>query len=492
MAPEANALSIELRGLTFLQIRQKPPQVKKEKAIPAFSEFFPGLTDARIRVRCPFPKTANSMRYLIDLAYILALLGYSPKIVYRMLKEKRYRSGWDQRLGKIWRRLPERPCLWIHAVSVGEVNAARTLIDELLRQMPDYEIVLTSTTDTGLQRARSLYEKTLTVSYFPFDFSWIMKRAFERIRPRAILLMELEVWPNLTALAFEQKIPVIVVNGRLSDKSFPRYLKIRPFVRRTFSRLAMVLAQTEEYARRFMELGCPPERVRITSSLKYDTARTEPDAPAVQKLAEQLHLGKEPLWVVGGTGPGEEQIALEIFSRLKKEPSFESLRMAVIPRKPERFEEVAELIRRSGFPWVRYSRLKEQNAAAEGKPDIILGDTMGDLNNFYALASVVFVGRTLVPLGGSDMMESAALGKCTLFGPHTFNFKQTVQELLAGQGAIEVADKEQLFEMTRKCLLDRDFARRIAENGQNIILRSKGATQKTLQALREVLSGGCA
>jgi 3-deoxy-D-manno-octulosonic-acid transferase len=250
-----------------------------------------------------------------------------------------------------------------------------------------------------------------------------------------------------------------------------------------------VLAQTEEYARRFIALGCPAERVRITSSLKYDTARTEPDGPGVQKLSEQLHLGREPLWVVGGTGPGEEAIALDIFSRLKKEPALETLRMAVIPRKPERFEEVAELIRQSGFPWVRYSRLKQENIAAEGKPDIILGDTMGDLNKFYALASVVFVGRTLVPMGGSDMMEPAALGKCTLFGPYTFNFKQTVQELLAGQGAIEVPDKEQLFEMTRKCLLDKDFARQIAENGRAIILRNKGATQKTLQAVREVLSG---
>jgi 3-deoxy-D-manno-octulosonic-acid transferase len=429
------------------------------------------------------------MRYLIDFIYGIALLAYSPKIVYRIFRENRYKSGWDQRLGKIVRRNPQRPCVWIHAVSVGEVNAARTLIDELGRQMPEYEIVLTSTTDTGLARARSLYEKTLTVSYFPFDFSWIMNRAFRCIQPKAILLMELEVWPNLTRIAFERQIPVIVVNGRLSDKSFPRYLKIRPFVRRTFRRLTLVLAQTEEYARRFIALGCPAERVRITSSLKYDTARTEPDGPGVQKLSEQLHLGREPLWVVGGTGPGEEAIALDIFSRLKKEPALETLRMAVIPRKPERFEEVAELIRQSGFPWVRYSRLKQENIAAEGKPDIILGDTMGDLNKFYALASVVFVGRTLVPMGGSDMMEPAALGKCTLFGPYTFNFKQTVQELLAGQGAIEVPDKEQLFEMTRKCLLDKDFARQIAENGRAIILRNKGATQKTLQAVREVLSG---
>lgn len=430
------------------------------------------------------------MRYLIDLTYLIALLAYSPKIVYRIFRENRYKSGWSQRLGKIIRRDPQRPCLWIHAVSVGEVNAARTLIDALLADMPEYELVLTSTTDTGLDRARSLYGKTLTVSFFPFDFSWIMKRAMGCIQPKAILLMELEVWPNLTRLAFERNIPVLVINGRLSDKSFPRYLKIRPLVRGTFGRLRMVLAQTEEYARRFIALGCPPERVRITSSLKYDTARTEADGPAVQRLSEQIHLGREPLWVVGGTGPGEEQIALEVFGRLKKEPALASLRMAIIPRKPERFEEVSDLIAQSGFCWVRYSRLKEANTAAEGQPDIILGDTMGDLNKFYAIATVVFVGRTLVPMGGSDMMEPAALGKCTLFGPHTFNFKQTVQELLADQGALEVSNADDLFEMTRKCLLEADFARQIAENGRRIILRNKGATQKTLQAVREVLSGG--
>ncbi|HOT72112.1 MAG TPA: 3-deoxy-D-manno-octulosonic acid transferase [Anaerohalosphaeraceae bacterium] len=428
------------------------------------------------------------MRYLIDFAYIIAMLGYSPKIVYRFFRENRYKSGWSQRLGKIRRRDPERPCLWLHAVSVGEVNAARTLIDELRRQMPEYEIVLTSTTDTGLERARSLYEQTLTVSYFPFDFSWSMSRAFEQIRPDAILLMELEVWPNLARFAFQRNIPVIVVNGRLSDKSFPRYRKIRRLVQPMFSRLALVLAQTEEYAKRFMELGCPAQRVRVVSSLKYDTARTEADSPAVQRLAEQIHLESEPLWVAGGTGPQEEQIVLEVFSRLKKEPPLKDLRLAVIPRKPERFDEAAALIEQSPFSWVRYSRLKEQNTTADAKPEIILGDTMGDLNKFYALASVVFVGRTLTPLGGSDMMEPAALGKCTLFGPYTFNFKQTVQELLAGQGAIEVADKEQLFEMTRTCLLESGFARQIAENGRRIILRNKGATQKTIEAVREVLA----
>lgn len=428
------------------------------------------------------------MRYLLNLLYGVAILLYSPKILFRMLHQDRYRAGWDQRLGRIERRCPEKPCIWLHAVSVGEVNATRTLIERLTEQLPGYEIVISSTTDTGLARARALYGTDYAVFYFPFDLSWVMARAFRRLRPSVILLMELEVWPNLTAMAHTRNIPVVVINGRLSDKSFPKYRKVRRLVSRMFRKVSLVLAQTDEYAQRFIDLGCEPDKVIVSSSLKYDTAQTDGAVEGADRLAAQINLGSGRLWVAGGTGPGEEKMVLDAFAKLKQQPGLDDLRLAIVPRKPERFEEVAGLIDAAGFGYVRYSALKANDSTVTGRPTVILGDTMGDLKKFYALATVVFVGRSLVPMGGSDMMEPTALGKCTLFGPHTFNFRQTVEVLLAGDGAIEVADEAALYEQTLRCLKNTEDARRIAANGQRVIRQNQGATQKTVDAVAKLIA----
>ncbi|MEN8126172.1 MAG: 3-deoxy-D-manno-octulosonic acid transferase [Planctomycetota bacterium] len=426
------------------------------------------------------------MQILMNMLYGIALALYSPKVLYRRLFQDRYRGGWGQRRGFIDRKT-DKPCIWIHAVSVGEVNAARTLIAQMAQQMPEYEIVLSSTTDTGLTRAKALYDADYSVFYFPFDFSWIMKRAFARLNPAMILLMELEVWPNMASIAQEKNIPIVVVNGRLSDRSFPKYQKIRGITRAMFRKVSLVLAQTEEYAERFIDLGCDKNKVLVTSSLKYDTAQTDGAVEGADRLAEQIHLTKEPLWVAGGTGPGEEKLILNAFAKLKQQDGLEDLRLAIVPRKPERFDEVAVLIDEAGFGFVRYSTLKENDSITTGKPAVILGDTIGDLKKFYALATVVFVGRTLTPMGGSDMMEPTALGKCTLFGPHTFNFKQTVEVLLAEHGAIEAADEADLFDKTLQCLINPDFANRVGSQGQTIIRQNQGATQKTLDAIQRLL-----
>jgi 3-deoxy-D-manno-octulosonic-acid transferase len=428
------------------------------------------------------------MRYLIDTAYLLALVLLSPKIVYRAVKQNRYRTGWSERFGKVTRKYPSKKCIWIHAVSVGEVNAAKTLIDGFNEELGDYEVVISATTDTGYARAKIVYGDKLSVFYYPADISWIVKRAFKRLRPDVCLLMELEVWPNFAAIAEEMDIPVVVVNGRLSDKSFPRYKLIKPATKWMFGKISMILAQTEEYAQRFRELGCPADKVKVTNSLKYDTAQVAGTVEGADRLKEQIDLGDEMLWVAGGTGPGEEAIVLDVFKKLKGQDGLADLRMAIIPRKPERFNEVAELIKASGFSSVRYSKLKENDIAASDKPDVILGDTMGDLKKFYSLATTVFVGRTMVAMGGSDMMEPAALGKFTSFGPHTFNFKQTVDALLKGEGAIEVKNSDELLEKTGKALCDKEYAETIAAKGQEIIKQNQGATARTIEEVRQIVS----
>lgn len=426
------------------------------------------------------------MKILFDTFYLAALIAISPKIVYRMMRQNRYRAGWRERLGKI-DRLTDKKCIWIHAVSVGEVNATRLLVEGLCKLDGDYEIVISATTDTGYQRAKAIYKDNVKVFYFPLDISPVMRKAFDNIKPDICLSMELEVWPNLTLIANERNIPVVVVNGRLSDRSFPRYKLIKPVTRWMFSKVSLFLAQTEEYADRFRYLGCDGEQVIVTNSLKYDTAEIADTVEGANIVAEKINLGDERLLVMGGTGPGEEQIAMDVFKKLKAQEQFSDLRIVIVPRKPERFDEVASLIEASGFSSVRYSELKESYANADGKPAVILGDTMGDLKKFYSLASVVFVGRTLTPMGGSDMMESAALGKCTVFGPHTFNFKQTVKALLDGDGAIEVKDAGDLYETISKCLTDRSYAESVSNNGREVIRQNQGATQKTIDAIANLL-----
>jgi len=487
------------------------------------------------------------MGFLLDVVYFLAGLAVSPIVLYRMIRHGRYRQGWGQRSGRVARRQPDRKCIWLHAVSVGEVNAAQTLVAQIEKQLPGFEIVISTTTDTGYARADKLFGSQRSVFYFPLDLSWVMRRAFHRLCPAVCLLMELEVWPNFVFTAYERGVPVVVVNGRISDRSFARYHRIKGVTRMFFGKLDRVLAQTQEYADRFRELGCPPERVLVTNSLKYDTAQVADRVEGADTLAQQLDLQGAKLWVAGGTGDNEEKIILDVYKALTQDSRFDGLRLAVVPRKPERFHEVAELIERMGFSLVRYSQLKgtargegvsplrgeailaslspekttpspakgpESASALEsarakrprheeqgrnalatkdkgGTPSppraVILGDTMGDLRKFYALATVIFVGRSLVPMGGSDMMEAAALGKCTLFGPHTFNFRQAVEVLLQGQGALQVSDKDGLQRVLEKCLSDPAYAGRIAQAGQAVIRQNQGATARTMEVLRDVL-----
>jgi len=429
------------------------------------------------------------MRFAVDLLYLLAAAAYSPVVAYRAVRHKRYRTGWDQRFGKITRRSPTKKCIWLHAVSVGEVNAAKTIVKELENKFGDFEIVISTTTDTGFARATSLFSEKHQVFYFPFDFSWIMRCAFSNIRPAICLLMELEVWPNFVQIAQQSNIPVIVVNGRISDKSFSRYKKIRPIAKKIFSKISLTLAQTEQYARRFIELGCLDEKVIVTGSLKYDTAQIADKVEGADVLAAQININDERLWVAGATGNDEEKILLDVYQNLKQQNQFSDLRLAIVPRKPERFDEVAQLIERRGFPLIRYSQIKNNTAQLPANNQmIILGDTMGDLRKFYSLATIIFVGRSLVPMGGSDMAEAAALGKCTIFGPHAFNFKQTVDVLLKDNGAIMVKDRQELLQTMQQCLSEPDFAQSIAKNGQEVIRKNQGATQKSIDQIAKFLN----
>jgi len=423
----------------------------------------------------------------MDFIYLIAAGLYSPVAIYRRVRHDRYNKGWDNRFGNVPETPAGKKCIWIHAVSVGEVNATRTIIAELKSKFSDIEILITTTTDTGFARATKLYGQDNKVCYFPFDFSFVMKKAFARIKPCMCILMELEVWPNFATFASQLNVPIIVANGRISDRSFDRYKLIKPVIKKMFGNVTLALAQTKQYADRFVALGCTQEKVKVVGSLKYDTAEITDNVAGSDKLANELNITGEKIWVAGGTGNNEEKIIVDTFKQIHND--YPDLRLVIVPRKPERFNEVAELIKSEGFDLVQFSEIKGKSQAAKTDSNtIILGDTMGDLRKFYSLASIIFVGRTLVPMGGSDMAEAAALGKCTIFGPYTFNFRHTVEVLLEGNGAILANDGYELTKIIQKCLSEPDYAKKIALNGQNIIRDNQGATAKTLGAVTELLT----
>ncbi|MGB9624439.1 MAG: 3-deoxy-D-manno-octulosonic acid transferase [Phycisphaerae bacterium] len=444
------------------------------------------------------------MWLLLDCAYGIAGLACLPLLVYQRFVLGKRRGGWRQRFGRLPPRKAGPPCIWIHAVSLGETNATRGIVEAIRKELPDREVVISTTTDTGYARAKELYPD-LYVFRYPLDFSWVVRRVLDTIRPAVIVLMELEVWPNLVLLASDRGIAVAVANGRLTEeRTMRRFRKpvVRRLARRMFGRLAWVGAQNATYAERFRELGVPADRLHVTGLLKWDTAQVADTLPGTEALRTATGIavrgphtpdGDRPfLWVCGQTGPGEEEVVLDAYRLLRER--WPAMQLAVIPRKPERFDEVARLIAKQGWSYVRRSEHPDGAGPPAGRPDVILGDTMGELRKFYCLADVVFVGRSLVPMGGSDVVEVAALARPIIVGPHTENFADSVAELRAAgaivvcpTGADDPAAARTLAELVAG-LLTGEAAGAMGLAARRVVQENQGVTQRTVTALVDLVN----
>lgn len=435
------------------------------------------------------------MRWLVDICYLIVAAVFAPIVAYRSWRTGKYRRDWDQRRGFLPTLQPVRARVWIHAVSMGEVNSIRGLVDAWRARCPDLEFVISATTDTGIDQARKLFKDLLVVRY-PLDFSWFVRRALNRISPTLIVLVEAEIWYQLITQARARGLPVVVISGRLTEqKSMRRFRWIMPIARRMFGSLTWVGALAEEHAERFRRLGVPADRVTVVGSMKWDTAQVSDTIPGCDQLAQAVGIDRNrPVWVCGSTGDGEEEVILKAYAQLlERSPT---LQLMIVPRKPERFDEVAELIGRAGFECLRRSRCPDGDARrhAPGSSPVRLGDTMGELRKFYALASVVFVGRTLADMGGSDMMEVAGLARPIVVGPHTENFTEAVERLDAG-GAIRILSGDlgdpcvaaRLAEAVGDLLDDPVAAREMGSRGQEIVKRNRGATERTVNHLMEIM-----
>jgi len=358
------------------------------------------------------------------LSWPVALL-LSPWLAYRALRGRL--PGLGQRLGLILPKMApsSEPVIWLHAVSLGEVKAAVPLLEQLRGRYPQLRVVMTASTRTGWQAAREVLRPDETVLFPPFDLAWICRRFLRRLRPQAVLVMETELWPNLFREVKRFGVPLLLVNGRISDRAFPRYKASRFFWRRVLAQPDAVLAQSKTDAERFLALGADPARVTVAGNLKY--AIRPPQAailPQLRAVADQAAAG--PILVAGSTMPGEEKFLLAAFRELARE--FPRLWMILAPRHPERFEAVAEEVRASGIPLLRRSQLDSK--AMPQLPGVLLLDTTGELGSVYELATVAFVGGTLVPTGGHNILEPACFAKPIVIGASMTNFQEIADAFL--------------------------------------------------------------
>ena len=428
--------------------------------------------------------------FLYNLGLLLALVLGAPWWLGQMAATRKYREGLRERLGGVPERLGERHldagkgasgsrrAIWLHAVSVGEVLAVSRLVAELDARLPHYRVLISTTTRTGQALARERFGAE-RVFYCPLDLPWAVARYLQALKPAMLVLAETEFWPNLLNGCSRRGIPVAVVNARISDRSWPRYQRLRRLWRPFLSRLAAVLAQSETDAARLLALGCTPERVAVNGNLKFDVRAGEP--AAATHLIRQL-TGGLALAVAGSTLEGEEAMLLAAWPAILA--SEQGLALVLAPRHPERFDSVAEILARSGFPWRRRSALGE-NPLVSG--EIVLLDSIGELASVYSLASVAFVGGSLAPAGGHNPLEPAQFGVPVVMGPHFANFRGIVEALQA-KDAIKITQAQDLAGTIASLLDGREAASAMGERGRQVFEEQAGATERTVSALRGILS----
>ena len=401
---------------------------------------------------------------LRDLAYAVGVTLTSPIWGLSLLRTGKWRTDWKGRYGHAT-PLAEQTgqTLLFNAVSVGEVSLLRGLIEELSQRDPTLHIVIAATTNTGFQRATELYSDRHTVVRYPLDFSWVVSRFLDRIKPDAVCCVELEVWPNFVDACEKRRIPICVVNGRLSARSFKGYVKFKRLIGPSFAKLAFAAVQTADYAERFKAMGV--KNIHVLDTMKWDNAKLDDEVDGVTELAEELGLDlQKPVIVAGSTGPGEDRLLIDALSG-----GPEGAQLVIAPRKPEWFDDAAKAIAQAGHRCVR------RTSGRPGEGPVYLLDTIGELRKAYALADVVVAGRSFLGLYGSDVMEPAALGKPVIIGPHHSDFQDTVDAMHEAGGLIVTEDPGSA---VRELLEDHDKAQQLAEAGRSVIRSRQGSTTR--------------
>lgn len=426
------------------------------------------------------------MPYLLNVVYLALIAALSPWLLYTAIRKGKYRHGFSAKwLGQAPVRTSSRKCAWLHAVSVGEVNLLAPLLAALQTKYPAWEFVISTTSAAGYALAQKKYASH-TVFYGPLDFTWAVNNAMRRLRPDLLILAELELWPNLLLAAKRHGAQVAVFNGRVSEKSFRGYLRLRPLVSRVLRNIDVIAAQNETYADRFRTLGATD--VQVTGSLKFDGAETQRDNPRTRKLAATAGISAgDIVFLAGSTQAPEEELALQTFLLLRQD--YPRLRLVLVPRHSERFREVATLLDRSGVVWQRRSKL--ENRPANPAARVLLVDVIGELGSWWGTATIGLVGGSLLNRrGGQNMIEPAAYGVATAFGPNTWNFRDIVALMRERDAAVVVHNGAELTAFVRQCLQDPATVAALGGKAQQLVLDQLGATGRTLALLAPLFEDG--
>lgn len=408
-----------------------------------------------------------------------------------LLKREKYAAGFWQRFGYLPDFVKnENPVLWIHCVSVGETNAAKPLVEKLKKRFPNYRIIVSTTTKTGQELAKNIFKNTAeTIFYFPFDWKFTVNRALKHFQPKAVLIMETELWFNFIREANKSGAFIALVNGRLSEKSVRNYSKIKSFIERVLRRIDLALMQNQADAKRILQLGIRPSKVKVTGNIKFDQTLEKSDLTEI--FRERFAVSEDaPLIIASSTHAPEEKWVLDAFKKVFKNSPEKLPRLMLVPRHPERFEEVANLIKETGFEFVRRSAIEsEKDKSAE----IILLDSIGELRAVYPLAELVFVGGSLIPHGGQSVLEPALNGKAIVTGFYTMNFAAVVKEFLEKNALIQIPKLEEneisykLAETFSKILQDAELRKSLGTNALEVMNKNRGATEKTIEYLKHFL-----
>jgi len=419
------------------------------------------------------------MRQLYTLLLCVLLPLVLLRLLWRSIKAPAYRQRWKERFG-LFEVQPAGGGIWLHAVSVGEVQAIEPLVQHLCRVHPDLPVTITTATPTGSDRVRALFGETVFHVYCPYDIPWLINNFLRRVRPCMLLMVETEIWPNLLTICQQQRIPSLLANGRLSDKSARSYRRLGAFTRQTFQRITRLAVQSEDDAGRFSQLGVPRDRISITGSIKFDTKI--PASVLEQTQALRRLCGEDrPVWVAASTHEGEDEQLLQAHGLILQQ--LPNTLLILVPRHPERFERVTQLAARYEFTVVTRS----SGAVCDRNTGVFVGDSMGELPIFIGASDVAFIGGSLVPTGGHNMLEASAQGVAVLFGPHVFNFQAIARLLLKEEAAVQVNNSTELARQVLSWLTDASERSRLGENGRRVVEQNRGALGSLTELLELML-----
>lgn len=421
--------------------------------------------------------------FLYNVILTCFLIVYIPTLFLQSLFRKRPARLLKERLGGFPDLSAQHP-IWVHAASVGEVLCCMPLLKKIRQEVPDTAIVLTTMTSTGKETAKKLIPEANWIFFFPLDHPWLIRRVLKKLKPRLFLIAETELWPNLLRLCRSKNIPVLLFNGRISEKSLRGYLLFKSFFKRCLESISFFLMQSEEDRNRIIEIGAPSQRTTVVGNIKFDQIPPDKNSEPSTDLSTSFRLqGNETILIAGSTHQGEEEIFIQVYKDLKK--TYPHLILILAPRHLNRLEDVEKLLSQEGLRWKRRSSFPQQDPKED--KEVILLDTMGELLRIYSLGTIVFIGGSLVSIGGHNPLEPLLFKKCVLFGPYMFNFLEISRRLIAERGAVLVKDRETLFFQLKRLLSDEKTRKEIGENGYRFLQKHRGATERIFETIRPFL-----